>query len=145
MDGGLEQAYLLVSKYCTEEANQFIRNPYKKNYKSLLQFLTQKYLKITPTYEASSTAGPNNTKIFTSCAVIKGKKFLYGQAKNKKEAEQMAAYLAVQTLASENSEIRDYVYNVLSLEKEFSYKPNLPPSQRKGIKKIFQIFDWLTQ
>lgn len=118
LDNGLGHVNDFIVENFRDEIETVIRNPYQKNYKSLLQFLAQKYLGNTPLYKILRVEGPNHTRTFTACAVIGKRKFIAGKGKNKKEAEQTAAFAAIQILALENSEIGDSVQNLLTSEKK---------------------------
>lgn len=118
LDSSLKTVNAFIVDNLRDEVEKVIRNPYQKNYKSLLQFLAQKYLGNTPLYKILRIEGPNHTRIFTACAMVGKRKFIAGKGNNKKEAEQSAAYAAIQILALENPEIGEFIQNFMDNEKK---------------------------
>lgn len=118
LDNGMEGTRNFILTHFRQEIEKVIRNPYQKNYKSLLQCIAQKYLGNTPSYQMLHTEGPNHTRVFTICAVIGKRNFIAGQGSNKKEAEQAAAYAALQILALENPAIGEAIHSLLPPEKK---------------------------
>ncbi|MFA6004682.1 MAG: ribonuclease III [Elusimicrobiota bacterium] len=92
-------------------AAQFIRSFLAKHqpktecdYKSRLQEVLQKKYKAPPTYETTSSEGPDHDKTF-QVRVHFGKRILgHGPGKSKKEAEQAAARDALQKLEAADAE-----------------------------------------
>ena len=69
----------------------------KKDYKTMLQEITQKRWRERPTYRVISVEGPEHAKIFTVESSIRGLSAV-GRGKSKKEAEQEAAKKLVKKL-----------------------------------------------
>ena len=69
----------------------------KKDYKTMLQEITQKRWRERPTYRIVSVEGPEHAKIFTVESSIRGLSAV-GQGRSKKEAEQEAAKKLVKKL-----------------------------------------------
>lgn len=88
LDGGIEEADKFVRKYVLSdlENKQLFYDS-----KTILQERVQKTGR-TIVYELVSEVGPDHDKIFTVEAVIDGKTAGRGQGRNKKTAEQQAAY-----------------------------------------------------
>lgn len=87
LDGGLDSAFSLVSRWLDQPDAGRVET----DYKSTLQELIQKRHKKPPEYEIMHTEGPEHEKVFTVRVRI-GKKVLgVGAGKNKKEAQQAAA------------------------------------------------------
>jgi ribonuclease-3 len=61
------------------------------NYKDILLRKCQQTMQINPEYELVSTTGPAHKKVFTSIAVVNGKKYASGTGNTKKESEQVAS------------------------------------------------------
>jgi len=61
------------------------------NYKDILLRKCQQTMQINPEYELVSTTGPAHKKVFTSVAIINGKKYASGTGNTKKESEQVAS------------------------------------------------------
>ena len=72
----------------------------KRDYKTMLQEITQKRWKERPEYRVVSVEGPEHAKVFTVEGSIKGYRAL-GRGRSKKEAEQEAAKILVRELTSE--------------------------------------------
>ena len=118
LDSNIEVVRKFIIDNFRPEIEKVIKNPYQKNYKSLLQCVAQKHLANTPSYQILGVEGPNHTRTFTACAVIDQRSFVAGQGKNKKEAEQAAALAALQILAVENLAIADSLQALLVAEKK---------------------------
>lgn len=88
LDGGLEEADKFVRKFILSdlENKQLFYDS-----KTLLQEKVQKEGK-TVTYELISESGPDHEKVFVVEALIDGKTVGRGQGRNKKTAQQQAAY-----------------------------------------------------
>ncbi len=88
LDGGIEEADKFVKKYILSdlEDKQLFYDS-----KTILQEKVQKEGK-SLAYELVSESGPDHDKIFIVEAVIDGKTVGKGQGRNKKTAEQQAAY-----------------------------------------------------
>lgn len=74
----------------------------KKDYKTLLQEITQRRWKERPSYRVISVEGPEHAKVFTVEGSIKEYTAL-GRGKSKKEAEQEAARNLVRKLSADES------------------------------------------
>ncbi len=97
LDGGIEEADRFVKKYILSdlEDKQLFYDS-----KTILQERVQKECK-SLTYELISETGPDHDKIFVVDAVIDGETIGRGQGRNKKTAEQQAAYQVLLRLKSE--------------------------------------------
>ncbi len=73
-----------------------------RDYKSLLQIYTQRYMGITPKYKLVSAVGPEHSKTFTMKCVVNEKVTTKGKGKSKKEAESEAAKKAYLKLQKKN-------------------------------------------
>ena len=69
---------------------------HKRNFKSILQELTQSVYKKAPKYTVATEAGADHDKTFTVEVQLDGKILGHGDGKSKKQAEQAAAYQALQ-------------------------------------------------
>ena len=72
----------------------------KKDYKTMLQEITQKRWRERPTYRVISVEGPEHAKVFTVESSIRGLSAV-GRGRSKKEAEQEAARKLVEKLQEE--------------------------------------------
>ena len=62
-----------------------------RDYKSILQILTQKLFGVVPQYKFVSAEGPEHKKIFTMECIVENEITTSGEGKSKKEAESKAA------------------------------------------------------
>ncbi|MDD4010519.1 MAG: ribonuclease III [Sphaerochaetaceae bacterium] len=98
LDSGLEAAQALILRLLVPQIQQVISNKGHKDYKTILQEYVQKRFKKVPSYTMLDHSGPDHDQVFTYKVEFHG--FSYGpvQGRNKKEAEQNAARLAVEAL-----------------------------------------------
>lgn len=71
-----------------------------KDYKSLLQEYVQKKYKISPTYKLAKELGPDHNKVFCVELYVNDKFISNGKGKSKKEAEMIAAEMALKNIAN---------------------------------------------
>ena len=76
----------------------------RKDYKTLVQELTQAQLGITPEYRIVHESGPDHDKTFQAEIVLGGKSIGQGTGHSKKESEQAAAKEAWIKLAEKTTE-----------------------------------------
>ena len=97
LDSGYKCAEKYVLEFIIPEINRTITNGVK-DYKTQLQELYQKKTKSTPKYELVSKTGPDHDRTFTVSVILNDKKYGPASAKSKKEAEQMAAKIALESI-----------------------------------------------
>ncbi|MBN2491044.1 MAG: ribonuclease III [Planctomycetes bacterium] len=102
IDGGLEEARAFVLRHLESEIARVVRNRHAKNYKSLLQHLTQRTFAETPRYRVVAEQGPDHHKKFRVMAQVGDREFGPGLGNSKKEAEQRAARKALLDLCRES-------------------------------------------
>ncbi len=91
----------LFRKLFGERITQTVRkHRIKKDYKTMLQEITQKRWGVRPTYRVISVEGPEHAKVFTVESSVRGLSAV-GRGKSKKEAEQEAAKKLVRKLQEE--------------------------------------------
>ena len=132
LDGGMEPSKKFILRNLSEEIESVIKDPYQKNYKSLLQFLVQKHIGSTPNYQMLKTQEANPS-YFTSCVSIGNRKFLAATGKNKKESEQLAARATLEILSLEDPSISDHLNLLTQKEENISSEK----SQSKDISHLF--------
>ncbi|RRS32854.1 MAG: ribonuclease III [Epsilonproteobacteria bacterium (ex Lamellibrachia satsuma)] len=71
-----------------------------KDYKTALQELTQATHGVTPIYEMLGSSGPDHKKEFEIAVILDNKTIATAKGKSKKEAQQKAAKIALETLRS---------------------------------------------
>ncbi len=87
LDGGYEVAAKFVREWCRRKLVGLLET----DHKSRLQEILQKRHKTPPTYELTSSTGPDHDKTFSVRVRMGAKELGKGIGKNKKEAEQAAA------------------------------------------------------
>lgn len=98
VDGGFDAAHEFVMRmlgeYMVPETIQRFMNP-----KTHLQEITQKgNIRKTPTYRLETSDGPAHARVFTSVALLDGRRIGRGQGSSKKESENAAAADAIRRI-----------------------------------------------
>ena len=91
LDGGLEEARKFIERVLDAEIEIAAEKSHSKNFKSLLQQVSQKSYGLTPKYNLLDEKGPDHLKCFKVSASIGEKNYAPAWGANKKEAEQKAA------------------------------------------------------
>ena len=108
LDGGSVAAREFISQHFTPLVNLVISEGVPTNFKSQFQQVAQREFGSTPIYELLDERGPDHQKEFHVSAVVDEQVFDPGWGKSKKEAEQMAAYLALVALGEiEESDVHE--------------------------------------
>jgi ribonuclease-3 len=102
----LDRGYEAAQLYTLDHLRPYIEEAHSgnsgaKNFKSVLQQVAQRDLGETPHYDVLREWGPGHTREFEVVAVLGRRRFPAGKAPTKREAEQKAALLAIQTIALE--------------------------------------------
>ena len=95
LDGGLEKVRFLILKLMQSELELAGEPQNSKNYKSVLQQLSQKQFGDTPIYRLLDEKGPDHSKCFKVSAVIHSQVYTSAWGNSKKDAEQHAAHNAL--------------------------------------------------
>ncbi|HUU82718.1 MAG TPA: ribonuclease III [Phycisphaerae bacterium] len=98
LDAGLEAARDFILQHVRPHIQEAASSATQHNYKSYLQQHAQQYLSTTPRYEALDEQGPDHSKCFEICVSIGRRRFPSAWGPSKKEAEQKAAFRALQEL-----------------------------------------------
>ncbi|MEA3456846.1 MAG: ribonuclease III [Campylobacterota bacterium] len=98
LEGGLEIVRGIVEKLLEETHRKIDLQSLSKDYKTALQELTQASHGVTPTYELLRSFGPDHKKEFEIAIILNDKTIATAQGKSKKEAQQKAAYIALEKL-----------------------------------------------
>jgi len=96
LDSGYKAAEQYVLSFIIPEIENVCKNG-MKDYKTLLQEKYQKICKDFPRYELVSKSGPDHSQIFDVVVHLGDETYGPCSAKSKKEAEQLAAKLALDT------------------------------------------------
>jgi ribonuclease-3 len=94
LDSGYKAVFAFVSCWIEPEISRVLDNRHHRDYKSLLQELSQRLFRVYPVYRMIKRTGPDHDHIFWTEVTINGQSFGPGTGKNKKSAEQEAARLA---------------------------------------------------
>lgn len=95
IDGGLKAARDFHLRNFEKDMEEILSSP-QSNWKAILQDYCQKKFQETPTYTVKQASGPEHNKTFEVNVHIKGKNIGEGKGSSKKEAQQAAAFDALQ-------------------------------------------------
>lgn len=98
MDGKLPEVRKMLIHMLDELITKVDLSKTKDNYKAALQELTQAESGGLPVYRTVKESGPSHNKTFYVEAIVNGEVLGYGSGKSKKEAQQSAAKLALESL-----------------------------------------------
>ena len=96
-DGGLEAASRVFLPLLEIEISSFAHSGVFRDFKSELQEYTQEKWICTPSYKVINELGPDHAKKFEVAVMIKSQVKGQGLGKSKKEAEQAAAKMAIES------------------------------------------------
>ncbi|MDR2790269.1 MAG: ribonuclease III [Campylobacteraceae bacterium] len=91
LDGGLENARKAAVALFEKVYPKIDMQTLFKDYKTLLQEITQAQFGVTPEYVLVRSSGPDHKKEFEMAVILKGKTLANASGSTKKEAEQNAA------------------------------------------------------
>ena len=103
LDGGYEAAHSFVARRMDHLWDKVDSNDYDKDYKSLLQELTQQKFKELPVYTLVGSYGPEHAKVFEISLTLPTKETVTATGKSLKRAEQAAAGLAFELLTGQDA------------------------------------------
>jgi ribonuclease-3 len=95
LDGGHEASRAFLQAHIVPEIEIAVGGENAGNYKSLLQHFAQREYGTTPNYQLLDEKGPDHSKCFQIAAMIGRRRYAPAWGRNKKEAEQRAAYNAL--------------------------------------------------
>jgi ribonuclease-3 len=98
LDSGYKAAFDFVSRCISPEIDRVLDNRHQRDYKSLLQELSQRLFKCYPVYRLLQRTGPDHERFFWMEVAVNEQSFGPGMGKNKKSAEQEAARMAYEAL-----------------------------------------------
>ena len=97
LDGGLQAADALTRRWFTPLLAGLAESPWQ-DFKTRLQELTQARHQGSPTYNLLSESGPSHARVFEVEVCLGERPLARGQGRTKKQAEQLAAREALETL-----------------------------------------------
>jgi len=96
---GFDEAYTFVSTFLFQDKlNYIVENKKYLSPKSHLQEIVQDRFKILPTYGIVDENGPEHNKLFRVSVSINNEVYGVGEGKSKKQAEELAARIALEKL-----------------------------------------------
>jgi len=98
LDGGDQAARDFILRLVSPLLDGADAKQHQGNFKSMLQQHAQRVMGVTPSYELLDEKGPDHSKCFEVGVVIGKKRFPTGWGPSKKDAEQLAAFRALQHL-----------------------------------------------
>jgi ribonuclease-3 len=98
LDSGYKAAYAFVSRRMGVEIKRVLDNRHHRDYKSLLQELSQRLYRGYPVYKVIKRSGPEHEHLFWIEVTVNDQSFGPGMGRNKKAAEQEAARIAYEEL-----------------------------------------------
>lgn len=104
LDGGLEASARVIHKVLLSDFKNLINDEAMFNYKGELLERMQGSGRGIPKYEVIEEIGPDHIKVFVISVSIDGARLGTGQGTSKKEAEQRAAKMALETLNNKEAE-----------------------------------------
>jgi ribonuclease-3 len=98
LDSGYKTAQNFVSAHIGVEIERVLDNRHHRDYKSLLQELSQRLYRKYPVYRLLKHSGPEHDRFFWTEVAVNDRIFGPGMGRNKKTAEQEAARIAYEAL-----------------------------------------------
>jgi ribonuclease-3 len=96
LDSGLEKSRDFILSQLKEDIEKITYNVQVQDYKTDFQEFTQKKFRTLPFYKVINKEGPDHNRTFEIAVMVKGKVWGIGKGGSKKEAEQRAAFYALQ-------------------------------------------------
>lgn len=91
LDQGFEVCKTYLHKYLFPKTDKIMAEGTYKDFKSIMQEVSQSKFKETPKYQLVEEQGPDHDKVFQMVAVIGKKKYGVGKGKSKQAAQEDAA------------------------------------------------------
>jgi len=104
LDSGFDKAQALVLSLIDPEIQTVLADRHRKDYKTLLQEYSQKHHRCYPVYELERKTGPDHDRTYWIRCELLGASYGPAAGKTKKDAEQAAAALAYEAIASAGGE-----------------------------------------
>lgn len=98
LDGGIEPVFSFIQRCFEGLLDDALDLGFEQDYKTNLQELTQRLYHDIPVYEVEQVSGPDHKKVFTVVLNLQGKMLARATGRSKKEAEQKAARITLETI-----------------------------------------------
>jgi len=102
LEAGLEKSKNIAIDLLNKNYPKIDLETLCKDYKTSLQELTQATHGVTPTYTMLGSSGPDHDKVFEIGIILNDKTIAKAKGKSKKEAQQIAAKIALDKLRSKS-------------------------------------------
>lgn len=99
LDGGFREARRFVLTHLVPQIDAVLEDRHEKDYKTLLQELSQKIYRCYPKYQLVKRTGPDHDRVFWVAVDVNGTTYGPSNGSNKKEAEQAVAGVAYEAIA----------------------------------------------
>ncbi len=96
LDQGIGKVEKFIQTYLLKNIQAILKQAHITDYKSNLQELVQRKLKLAPTYKVIKSTGPDHKKTFTVKVYLDKKPIGHGTGKSKQIAQQKAAQSALE-------------------------------------------------
>ena len=106
LDGGLDPVLAVLDRFLGAAFEQAAAGTLDRDYKTQFQELAQSRLRSAPRYRVVAEHGPDHSKVFEVELELKGEVVGHGAGRSKKDAEQAAAKLALETINGRYAEAR---------------------------------------
>jgi ribonuclease III len=106
LGGGLEPVLALIDRFLGDAFARAAAGTLDRDYKTQLQELAQSRLRASPRYRVIAEHGPDHSKVFEVELELRGEVVGRGTGRSKKDAEQAAAKLALETMNGRLAEER---------------------------------------
>jgi ribonuclease-3 len=103
LDSGYKAVFGFVSRCIGPEISKVMDRDYHRDYKSVLQELSQRLFRAYPVYRLVKRSGPEHERFFWMEVTVDGRVYGPGMGRNKKSAEQEAAKMAWEELKHEEA------------------------------------------
>ncbi len=100
LDGGLAAVHRLIDPFLEEAYARAVNGSIDRDFKTQLQEQAQARCRSSPRYRVVAEVGPDHSKTFEIEVELRGEVLGRGSGRSKKDAEQGAARLAVEALAT---------------------------------------------
>jgi len=100
LSGGLGPVLDLLDRLLAEAFERAAAGRLDRDYKTQLQEVTQSRFRSSPRYRVVAATGPDHEKVFEVELLLRGQAMGKGSGRSKKDAEQAAARMALEALAS---------------------------------------------
>jgi ribonuclease-3 len=104
LDGGVEPAFRFVRKCFEGLLDKAFGLGMEQDYKTNLQEVSQRLYHEIPAYKVEDISGPDHAKVFTVSLYLRGNMLARAMGRSKKDAEQKAARITLETLLEEKNE-----------------------------------------